>query len=821
MSIALITIFVVSLIIALAVTWLTRELATKYGVGAYPNQRSVHQKFMPLMGGLGIYLAFIAGILLTALFDLSLFADIIARYSGILLASLIIVGLGAYDDLKSLDATKKFIGQFIAVTIIVVLGCKIETISVPFGSDIRLGFLSIPVTYLWLVGVSNAVNLLDGLDGLAAGVSLIASVVFLALAIQTADFATIILLVALIAGLMGFLRFNYHPASVFMGDTGSLFLGLILAALSIRAFENQAGSIALIVPVVTLAIPIGDTSVAFFRRLNKGKHPFKPDKDHLHHRLIYLGLSHRQAVNSIYLAAIVFGLTAYLITVQSTFFSILVLLFVFTLALLVLKRIGYLEAKQTRTYYGDRTVIKGSRDIAPLSLRRVWHKIIIGASDILMINAALLLTWWIKFESGFLHVNRPVPMDEFLLTPVTFILTVGWIILFVLNNLYNLRWDVARFDKVMHTSRVIIFGILLLFFITLDPANPFSEGRLTLLIYGGLLLFLVNGGRLIVIFIEKYFSLLEYAPHNTLLVGATDKSKKLLKNIRQNAHLLYDIVGYVRKEPTDKVFYGLKPLGVYEDIPKIIREYGIEEVIIAINERSRDALLNIVAQAENMSVVFKILPQIYDVVSGHKTEEVIGHPLIRLFPDRMYLWQWAFKRLFDLFVSFALLVFFSPVFLLIIFLQILSGIYPPFTITNVVGKFGKIYGMLNFNYRRDQSDSMPLVGKMLFYSNLYKFPELVNILLGKMSFVGPRPEKVEQIQFLKEKIKFYNRRFQIRPGFTGLAQVKYRYDKEALKHKREQFKQDLYYLENMSLIFDFRILLRSALIFFFRKSVKK
>jgi lipopolysaccharide/colanic/teichoic acid biosynthesis glycosyltransferase len=231
------------------------------------------------------------------------------------------------------------------------------------------------------------------------------------------------------------------------------------------------------------------------------------------------------------------------------------------------------------------------------------------------------------------------------------------------------------------------------------------------------------------------------------------------------------------------------------------------EVIIAINERSRDEILSIIASVKNMKVVFKIIPQFYDVVSGHKTEEVIGHPLIRLFPDHMHLWQWLLKRTFDIIFSIILLLVFLPLGLLIYFILLISGANPRLNIVNSVGKNAQVFGMLNFNVL----DKNSTIQQMLYKSNLYKFPELVNILIGKMSFVGPRPEPPEIVSENSEKIRFYNRRFQIRPGLTGWAQVKYRYD-DSLKSKREQYKQDLFYLENMSITFDFRILLRSLFI---------
>ena len=294
------------------------------------------------------------------------------------------------------------------------------------------------------------------------------------------------------------------------------------------------------------------------------------------------------------------------------------------------------------------------------------------------------------------------------------------------------------------------------------------------------------------------------------------KARKLLKDIRSNPHLLYELVGYLSKDKKQKTFYELPNLGTYEDIADTIRIKGIEEVIIAINERSRDEILNIVAHAENTGVIFKIIPQFYDVVSGHKTEEMIGHPLIRLFPESMYLWQWGAKRLFDIIMSLILIVLLIPITIIIHILQISNGIFPFYSLTTSVGKFGKIYKMLNFNFESRKKGLETLIGKYLYAGRIYKLPSLVNILFGKMSFVGPRSQDVDTVNMLRGKIKFYNRRFQVRPGLTGWAQVKYRYE-DALKHHREQLKQDLFYLENISLTFDFRILLRSIFIFLFRR----
>ncbi len=805
-------VFFTAFLIAMGVTFVVRRYAIAHKIGEAPDRRKVHKTFMPHMGGLGIFSGFLSGVILAFLLFPQLRQALIQDYVGLIIAALLIVALGAWDDLKGANAAEKFFGQFLISTLLIAFGCRITSIQLPFIEALPLGILSIPVTYLWLVGVSNAINLLDGLDGLAAGFSVISSAVMLVLSIQHQQWALAVLTLSLMAGALGFLKFNYHPAKIFMGDTGSLFLGLMLAVLSLKVAQpTLPGRVNLLLPLLILAIPIGDTSVAFFRRLNKGKHPFKPDKDHLHHRLIYLGLSHRQAVHIIYLVSALYATTAYLTATQTPFVSGLLLSIVLILSVFGLKRVGYLEAKRLGKRHGIKAFQTEKPQVAPLSMRRLIHKLLFLLSDLAMINVSLYAAWWVKYASGWFRVAVPVTFAEFWFSPLPLILSVFWVGLFLANNLYSIRWDVSRFDHLRTTGKVILFGNLLLFIVTMDPGTMLSEGRLILLVYMMNLLVFISLGRLLLIQIEKYFAILEYAPHPTLLIGATEKARKLLKDIHSNPHLLYDVKGYVSRECTEKKIYGLDCLGSYEDLPDLIRTHGVEEIIIAIKERSRDDILNLVARVESSAVVFKILPQLYDVISGHKTEQVSGHPLMKLFPDPMRLWQWVGKRLLDIVISAVLLILLSPFFLLAYAAQLLAGISPVFRTDNVVGKNGTRFGMLNLETKK--GNTRPPLGQLIYSSRLYKFPALINVLLGQMSLVGPRPEDEATVEKFREKIKFYNRRFQIRPGFTGWAQVRYRYE-EALKFKREQLKQELYYIENMSLTLDLQILLRSVVIFF-------
>jgi lipopolysaccharide/colanic/teichoic acid biosynthesis glycosyltransferase len=306
-------------------------------------------------------------------------------------------------------------------------------------------------------------------------------------------------------------------------------------------------------------------------------------------------------------------------------------------------------------------------------------------------------------------------------------------------------------------------------------------------------------------------ALLEYAPHNTLLVGSDKKALKILDEIEKNPHLLYQVIGFVAKVRPEKKMENLPYLGSYRQISKIIRDRGIVEVIIAIDDQSPDEVLNIVAQGENMRVSFKVIPEMYDVISGLKTEEVLGHPLIRLFPEHMLPWQWLAKRIIDFCFAFISLVFLSPIFLFVMLFQMAFGIQPFFKIHNRVGRNGRIFGLVQFNVGEGREKFESYLKKLKFHY----FPSLLNVIMGTMSIVGPNAETRETADKLKSKIRFYNRRFMIRPGITGWAQLKVPASNK-LEIKTEQFRQDLFYLENMSLGFDLRIIIRAIARYFIR-----
>ncbi len=311
--------FMIALVLALAFTPLVIKLAFKIGAIDKPNHRKVHTKIMPRLGGLGIYAAFIGGYFavkpfipdgLLRQYDMNLINALLAGGS-------IIVLIGALDDRFELSAKVKLLGQIAAACVVVLgFGVKIDLLNIPFGGSIQpvAAWISVPLTIVWIVGVTNAINLIDGLDGLAAGVSGIAITTIMIMSAIMGFVPVILLSAILLGGIIGFLVYNFHPAKIFMGDTGSLFLGFLLATLSMIGFK-QVTIVSFVTPLLIIGVPLSDTFFAIVRRLVNKKPIFAPDRGHLHHCLRELGFSHRITVLIIYGVAAFFGCCAVL---QST-----------------------------------------------------------------------------------------------------------------------------------------------------------------------------------------------------------------------------------------------------------------------------------------------------------------------------------------------------------------------------------------------------------------------------------------------------------------------------------------------------------------------
>lgn len=293
--------------VAFAMTPPVKSFAQRIGAMDVPrDSRRVHDHPIPRLGGLAIFLGFLTGVLL--------FADLDKQMRGILIGCVIIVACGAIDDVVNLKAWIKLLVQIVAALVAVAHGVIIDVFMNPNifsqNESLILGVLSVPVTVLWIVAITNSVNLIDGLDGLACGVSAIASVTMFVVALLVSEPSVAVVLAALMGACFGFLPYNKNPAKIFMGDSGSLLLGYVLATVSAVGMFKFYAVVTFLVPILALALPLFDTAFAFLRRLLHGQSPMHADRKHLHHRLIDMGLSQKQAVAILYSVSAVLGLIA-------------------------------------------------------------------------------------------------------------------------------------------------------------------------------------------------------------------------------------------------------------------------------------------------------------------------------------------------------------------------------------------------------------------------------------------------------------------------------------------------------------------------------
>jgi UDP-GlcNAc:undecaprenyl-phosphate GlcNAc-1-phosphate transferase len=327
--------FTMALVITYYLTPYVKSLAIKLGALDAPDARKVHKTPIPRMGGLAIY----AGFIIAVLASIHLDREII----GLIVGGTVILVVGIIDDMVQLPAKVKLLGQIAAAAVLIIFDIRIDWLTNPFGDMVYVDYLSIPITLLWVVGLTNTVNLIDGLDGLAAGVSTIAAVTILLVALQQNFWVVAVLTAALAGSALGFLQHNFNPAKIFMGDTGSMFLGYMLAAISILGAVKSAATIALIVPIVALGLPIMDTTFAIIRRYNSGQPIFKPDKGHLHHRLLEMGLSQKQAVLLMYVISGCLGLSAIVLTEVNHGLAAVIVLTLLALAFFGARKIGVLK----------------------------------------------------------------------------------------------------------------------------------------------------------------------------------------------------------------------------------------------------------------------------------------------------------------------------------------------------------------------------------------------------------------------------------------------------------------------------------------------
>ncbi len=407
---SILLIFLLSLLLSLILTPRVGKLARKHNLVASPSERDIHSRELPRIGGVALYLAFFLSF--TALLFSSgplweLASQDLRRITYLALGASLAFGLGLADDLHRLGPGVKFAVQILSASVAYMGGIKIYVLLLP-GIHWYPGFWAFPVTLFWFVLVINAINLIDGLDGLAAGVTLFASLVLLIFCVNTDRLLVATALAALGGASLGFLRYNFNPASIFMGDSGSYFAGYMLAALSIMGSMKSQATAAILVPFIAMGIPLMDTLLAPIRRFLLGQRLFHPDKDHLHHRLLNLGLTHRYAVLLLYGITILMGILSIIIVHIRDDRAALFLILFGIAAITGIRKLGYfdhLAAHKFREWFRDVSdeagISRDRRNFLNLQLE------IAGSRDVneMWINICIALRM-LKFDMAEMHLEE-------------------------------------------------------------------------------------------------------------------------------------------------------------------------------------------------------------------------------------------------------------------------------------------------------------------------------------------------------------------------------------------------------------------------------
>ena len=339
-----------SLFLALVITpviiWLARHLKA----ADHPGVRTIHKKPIPRVGGVAIFVSMIGLIVLVLFLDNTIgqsFRSIQLRVITLLCAAAFMFVVGVIDDIKGLRARVKLLAQLAAAITVCAVGIRVQSVAIADWLTLDFGWFSWPLTLLWIVGITNAINLSDGLDGLAAGISAIVCGVIAIFAIYSGQVVMAVLMLALLGSLTGFLFFNFNPAKIFMGDSGSMFLGFTIASSSVMCATKSHALVGLALPVLVLGIPIFDTFFSMLRRFLERRSMFAPDRSHFHHRLLDLGLKQRHAVIVIYaITLLAAGLGMFMMVTRNTN-SLVVFLCILLLLLLVFRVVGSVRLRET------------------------------------------------------------------------------------------------------------------------------------------------------------------------------------------------------------------------------------------------------------------------------------------------------------------------------------------------------------------------------------------------------------------------------------------------------------------------------------------
>jgi exopolysaccharide biosynthesis polyprenyl glycosylphosphotransferase len=472
---------------------------------------------------------------------------------------------------------------------------------------------------------------------------------------------------------------------------------------------------------------------------------------------------------------------------------------------------------------------------------RFLEKLFTFIFDVLAINVAYFAAFWLRYKSNLFPEAFDPDLDLASHLYPSLIVSSLWIILFFFTGLYRDWYKESRLDELFVVGRTVFIGMFLLFLVTSapqvmefvqqgDPRVLFTRTKIPILLtYGGCMLFFAATNRFLMHTLLALLFSRGIAISKVLIIGANPSGEQLALDINRFPKLGYRIAGYIDDDGRKKgtMCNDYRVLGTYSDIPQVVKKERISGIIISHVSTSPNEIQKILEYCGDVRVNIYMIPTLMDVITGHfKTHQIFGVPLMVLLQDHMPAWEAQIKRLMDIAVSATVLLLGAPVCLVLSIIIRATSEGPAVYKQVRVGRNGKNYTMLKFRsmyidaekrsgpqWATENDPRITPVGRFLRKTRLDEIPQFLNVLKGEMSLVGPRPERPHFVEILKKEIPWYVRRIKMKPGITGWAQVKHKYD-ESIEDVKQKVLYDLYYFENMTIVLDLKIMLRTILVVF-------
>ncbi len=459
-------------------------------------------------------------------------------------------------------------------------------------------------------------------------------------------------------------------------------------------------------------------------------------------------------------------------------------------------------------------------------MSKTVEKIFLLLIDFITINLAFVV--WTRLRSS-MHLF--VAGDPTLMIKISLIIYAFWLLLFLFMGVYRSWYTQSRFDEVLAILKAVSVGIVLIFIFTFEPEQDLSStpslGRVMILTYWLTMAVFVGGGRLLLHTVERSLLIAGIGQRNTLIVGWSDCARDLADRVRKYPALGHRVVGFVslKKSEAEGEHDGIPVLGHMRQLETIVEQQQIEDVILCLGNTSHKKVIEVIGLCEGLPVKIKIEPDMYSIILGQaRTQQIYGFPLIEIHPEIMQPWERKVKRLIDVLVSLTALILLAPLLILTSILIKIESRGPIFFRQKRVGRNSKMFTVLKFRsmikdaekytgpvWAGQNDPRITRIGRIMRKTRIDEFPQLFNVLSGDMSLVGPRPERPYFVEKLKREYPYYTRRLRVKPGITGWAQVKGKYD-TTIEAAREKLEFDLYYIDNLSLRLDFRIMVYTVMV---------